>query len=988
MHLQKFLTIGLIALLACGGTAYAALTGVLAGTATDVDGNPIPGVTVTVTGPNLPGARVDTTSENGMYRMPELTPGLYEVKAELMGMKTVEKTNVKVSLNSTTRINFTMEMTPFEETVVVVGKAQVLDVKSTTMKSTIERTVTERLPGSDSFQEAFGMAGGINGGGNVRVHGSSKQDNVYMFDGFDATDPVTGTFGANLNADAIEETEVQTGGFTAEYGRAMGGIVNVVTKSGGNEFHGIFRLKYNNASWHSPFKHPQAESDYKYWEPTVTIEGPILKDKLWFMVTYNYNKRDDTVKVLENYNSDFEKNELRAVDASREFILPYGKLTYQANQSHKLVFAYSGEDATIYGDVDNPNSMTWETVNVQEQGGPLYSLEWTWLYSSNLYFVSRAAVQYGVLDNKPMFDGSKPQFRDNYWETSYNGSLSSQENDRNSYQYEIVGNYFVEDLAGSHDFKSGIQYIKSEVKKNSSYPGGAQYTIDSKDTTDATRTRALGYDPDNPYAHSESLGDYYSFFIQDDWSIRDNMTLNIGLRYELVNYETSHGGEVPAWSWGQWNHDDYISGTRIDENGFERSVYRNTTPCGFDDMLAPRIGFNWDINGDGKMVARAYYGRFYNPYNLQLVDMFQPFEANLNKEDQRYTGPAWTDSNNDGVPDNPEFYDDANWQTYSTDSPSIENLMDPDLKSEYTDEYSFGIEREIIDNLSIGFSYTHRETNDMIEDCGLFIDENGNIVWTYLGGVNDARTGIDPAKNYDPREEVDYTNHIYWITNAEDNKREYDGLEINAKARMKHFDLQASYTWSEVTGATTESQPGSGISQFSGYYDTYAFSHGLQGKLPWNSTNYLKINASYHNEFTDWYEFSFGVSMFERTGYSYSKLSVPPKTFDPDDPSNDYNDRSTWTGKPPYATWAGYLPEGRGTYEYPEVINWDISLQNTFKFGKFGALTAIFDVTNLFDNQGVGLVNETEPRKHPENFGQELAWFGPREWVLTFKYTF
>jgi outer membrane receptor protein involved in Fe transport len=987
MHLQKILALGLVALLVGAGAAYAALTGVMAGKITDVDGNAIPGVTVTVTGQNLPGARVDTTSANGMYRMPELPPGLYDLKAELMGMKTIERKMVKVSVNSTTKIDFKMEMTPFEETVVVVGENPVLDVKSATVKTTIEREVTERLPGSDDLFTAFGMSGGITGGGNVRVHGAANTDNLYLFDGVDTTDPVTSTFGANLNADAIEEVEVQTGGFTAEYGRSMGGIVNAVTKSGGNEFHGVLRLKYIDSSWHSDYDREIAEEEYDYWEPTVTLEGPILKDKLWFMISYNYNNREATGQTIGFYGADYyNPDDLVDINQDREFILPYAKVTFQPNQAHKFVVNYSGEDATISNRTGDAQYNTPETWNTQEQGGPFYSLEWTWLYSSNLFFVSRVGASYGILDNVGTSgDTENPHFFDIFTSQHYNNSDNYTEEDRDRFQLGLTGNYFVEDLAGSHEFKAGFERHTFAREQNQYFPGNATYTIDNMpedhpdwddNWKDATRTVYL-----NPGIAEES-GTYTSFFVQDNWSVLDNLTLNLGVRYEMTEYENDDGDTaVPAWKWGEFNWESY----RKSDGTFIKYA-----DMAFDDMIAPRLGINWDVFGNGKSAVHAYYGRFYNPFDLSLPGMFQPFSADTTAaRNQEYDGPQWHDADRNGIPDEDYFFDDENWNTTSEAEPGDWNFIDPDIEAEYTDEFALGFEQEVMENFSVGLTYTYRETNDMVEDTGIFVDEFGNVVWTYLGGVKDDLSGLDPNKEFDPRPGKDYDKHLYYVTNASGSTREYNGIEINARARLKHYDLQASYTYAKAEGSVTEGQPGyTGIAQFSGQYDTVATSQNLFGELPWSCRHYIKIAGSTHWDLTDWYEISFGVNGFYRSGYHYSKRMVPPKTYDPDSPDNDINDPETWTHRPPYNGYAWYHPEGRGTYELPGVALWDVSLQNSFKFGKWGALTVIFDVENVLDNQCITSETDTFNKNKPEQFGQANQWAPPRTWRLSFKYAF
>lgn len=997
MHLRNFAILGLIALIICSGTAYAGLTGVIAGKVVDVDGNPIPGVTITVTGENLPGARVDVTSSAGTYRMPELPPGVYTVEAAMMGMQTIKQTNVKVSVNQTTNNKLTMQLDALEIEVVVDGSAEVLDVKAATVKATIERDVTERLPGSDDLFSAFSMSGGITGSGNVRVHGASNTDNVYLFDGVDTTDPVTSTFGANLNSDAIEQVEVQTGGFQAEYGRSMGGIVNAVTKSGGNDFHGIIRVKYVDTSWAADDEHPTAgTSDYDYFEPTVTFEGPIIRDKLWFMVSYNYLNIEGSTRTLGFYDGDYlNEADLVSVNTDREFHLPYIKLTFQPTQEHKFVVNYSGEDATLSNSspAGTATNTTPEAYNTQEQGGPFYSLEWTWLTSPNLYFIARVGSTYGILDNIPTATtGTDPRdahFYDTYAQQYYNNANSWSENDRDRLQVSLTASYFIDDLMGQHEWKTGIEYHATSLEDYADQPGGAAYTItqtpvgegpDYYTGTNASRNIYL-----NPGV-SEATGDYYAFYLQDDWAVTDTITLNLGVRYEWMQFKNDDGDvDVPAWTWGNFARDTYIN---------DDGTYKETAPMEFTDMLAPRIGFNWDVFGNGKTAVHAFYGRFFNPFDLSMAsNMFQPFSAdNTALREQEYIGPEWSDMDRDGVPDEDFFFDDANWRTTHEDEAGDWNLLDPDLEAEYTDEIMFGIEQEIMENFSVGLTYTHRESNDMVEDVGIFTDDDGNIIWTYLGGVMDDFSGLDPNKKFDPRDAKGqrdgiYDKHLYYITNAEGNSREYNGIEINARARQDSWDLQASYTYAKAEGAVTEAQPGySGIAQFSGQYDTPGVTENLYGELPWSCRHYVKLAGSYHFDVTDWYEMSFGVNAFWRSGYHYSMRSKPPFTYDED--NDDINDPENWTGQPPYRSYNWSFMKPRGSEELPSFYNIDFSFQQTFKFGRYGAATVIFDVENLTDNQGIVSEAETYNPNKPEQFGQADQWASPRNYRLSLKYSF
>jgi len=310
-----------------------------------------------------------------------------------------------------------------------------------------------------------------------------------------------------------------------------------------------------------------------------------------------------------------------------------------------------------------------------------------------------------------------------------------------------------------------------------------------------------------------------ALFLQDDWQPLENLQLNLGVRYERAWYKNNDGDtHAPAWKWGQWKVTDY---TTLNDDGYTRTYHQ--AEMAFENMIAPRIGAVWDIKNDGSLYAIAFWGRYYNPFNVMLPLQLQPFTANVHADyNQSYIGPPWHDQNRDGIPDEDYFFYDSNWAGEGMPEPTpIRYLLDPDIKPEYTDEFSVGLQWECVPNISISYEFVNRKTRDLIEDAGIFTDEQGNVTWTYLGGVNwddpdnpffagDSDSFYDRDPLFDPKYERDsdsagteneYYDHRWWITNPKGAKRDYQGHILDISGRFRYGEILASYTWSKSKGS-------------------------------------------------------------------------------------------------------------------------------------------------------------------------------------------
>ena len=228
-------------------------TGEIQGTVNGNDGHPLPGVTVEASSVSLQGTRVSVTGNDGAFRFISLPPGSYKVKGSLSGFTTVERL-ATVKLDSAVTVQMQLQVSAKEE-LVVTGEAPVVDSTSAESGTNIRQEVAQKLPLGRNYSEVMaiqpgvatdqsetqGRSGSTNsmmGGGGYTIYGATSVENSYLVDGVNTTNVIKGFQGKALSQEFIEEVQVKSSGYEPEYGRSTGGVINVVTKSGGNDFHG------------------------------------------------------------------------------------------------------------------------------------------------------------------------------------------------------------------------------------------------------------------------------------------------------------------------------------------------------------------------------------------------------------------------------------------------------------------------------------------------------------------------------------------------------------------------------------------------------------------------------------------------------------------------------------------------------------------------------------------------------------------------------
>jgi len=299
---SRFLPLLCLLALAAAASAFAQTTGSITGVAKDGNGAPLPGVLVTISGPQMPLGRTTTTRSNGVFQFLNLVPGRYQMKAELQGLGTFEQ-EVIVGVAKDTEV-YPVLQAKATETVTVSAATPLVDTKATDTSNVTPRSTMEKLPLVRTFSGTFQLAPGVADSGvaisntNVGVNaGGGRQDNTYLYDGVNVTNPFFGDLYQDFAELDIQEVNITRAGATPELGRTGGFIVNGVTKSGTNNLKGDVRLEYQPASFEADSKDPNLQSKLDRFRPGVGVGGPLFKDYLFAYGSLNFYRVNETDRV-------------------------------------------------------------------------------------------------------------------------------------------------------------------------------------------------------------------------------------------------------------------------------------------------------------------------------------------------------------------------------------------------------------------------------------------------------------------------------------------------------------------------------------------------------------------------------------------------------------------------------------------------------------------------------------------------------------------
>lgn len=680
--LTRMLVVVALVASAAPAAAQPAQTGTLRGAILDSTGGALPGVTVTVQSDDRGFSRSTVTDENGRYVFPSMPIGPYTVTATLQGFETAAATDNLVEVDKTTNVPFTMKVGALTDTVQVVGETPIVDPSTVTATTRLSRDEFEKLPVGRSYQSLIGAAPGVVGTGNVNSAGALSSSNLFVIDAVDTTDPTTGTFGTNLNFEAIQEISVLTNAVGAEYGRAQGAIISVITKSGTNRFEGAFKYIFQNDQWNAQNKTVSettgaslARDKFDQVNPVYSFSGggPIWKDHAFFFGTWELQEnttpqRQTAGAVPEDFQQTTESrfSNIRGTVQLAEGHTAWIKY-YQSPTDGIVRNDYWG--VTVTGDR--------EALTAQSQSAKNWAAQWSGVIR-NYWSMEAAFATYssridvgtfeeGILGGAPIFS-----YADN---KIYNGATFAGFVERPREQFNVASNWFLTLGARSHNVKVGYDYQDLESAAQFDYPNRQFYYAESYNPV--SRTPTFGPNSsreDYDSGPSISVGKLHSIFARDKMEVTDRFSLEAGLRFERQTGKSDIGNAT------------------VDTN-----------------VLAPRLSGTYDLTGAGNSLITGSYGRYYSIIIQGFSDAFAQVAQQTNYDNYVWNGTAFVFQNRVQL---------------SGSGSSFQ--PDTDLKPYHMDEFTIGYQKQFGRSLGTSVRFISRTWGNLIDDVRTF-NTNGTI---------------------------------------------------------------------------------------------------------------------------------------------------------------------------------------------------------------------------------------------------------------------
>ena len=863
----------------------------------DASKGALPGATVTATAPDTPTKRTVVTDAAGKALIQALQPSeKYVVTASLQGFKTVRFDNVLVRSGQTAVLSLTLEIGGMSEEVKVTATTPLVDPTSAQRGADITLRLTESLPTGRSYQSYLQLVPGVmpddpkkpgnpasksginysDIGGDVGV----STDNFYYFNGINVTDGQTGTFGANLNTEIIQEQKVLTGAIPAEYAGAAGLLSNVITKSGTNAFSGSANYFFQNDNLAS--ENQNGKSDvFSTYDTAFTFGGPISKDNVWFFGSYRRLYRKDTVTALDTGNF------LRDVENTQD--QSYLKGTWRPSAADSLSFTFLNDPTDITGRIERDITNAQDRSRVQ--GGNRYAANYQRLSGNWLFDASYTQHDGEVSDLAVIREPSNTVKYLPGQATLVQEQLGGFGTDAEDIRSTRAVNGTVQYLWKDHTFKGGIEYGHYGRYLNSTTVGGAVYTsiasglsgVSAAEIATGSYTQSLRFDPFNSSDFNGFIntinglpnkGSFYAAYDVNSDGVITPAELGATLRYnstannpnQQVNYyrnaQVQDGPQdfkadgISLFIQDSWRLNKLTLNLGVRTERWAHYASEGTKIFTFDWGIAPRLAATYDLRGDGRQKVYAFWGRYYDPVRTNMTAFAGSLSGRVTEE---------------------QVFANGQWVNYRTRGGAVSQdaFFAPTTKTPYTDDTTIGYEVDLGRNMAMEITYSNRRTRDILEDYDHYL-----YSIDYVGDKTDPNSLYLPPTYFGTPEqwakEIDLNKYPlsggfppanFFIGTLKGGKRDYNGVDVTLRKRYSNrWQGLVAYTYNNAKGNSNSDSN----ADFQGdvfFLDPRApYQYGRQ---PGSIEHLFKMGGSY--------DFDMGLQL--GFGYRWNSGTIASKTF-------------------------------------------------------------------------------------------------------------
>jgi outer membrane receptor protein involved in Fe transport len=864
-------SIAAVAVAASLGVAMPAManTGAIVGNSVSNTGMELANATITIKNVETGLVRTVVTDANGDFRFPLLPAGKYDITASKDGYDVSEQKGVAVGISGKVTVNLTLLESGVERIAVTGSVVSLVDVTSSNTGIVVDGLTIEKVPVPRDLTGVALLAPGTTKGdsafGNLpSIGGASVAENAYYVNGLNLTNFRTGVGSSQPPFEMYESFEVKTGGYSAEFGRAMGGVINAKTKSGTNEFKWGVNFQYE-----PDFLREDKPSMYRdngtvrinnesdentFWDVNIWASGALIEDKLFFYTLYN--PRSDEYKSTGATTLTGDGDTIYSNYESTDEDAFWGlKLDWYINDSNILEFTSFSDKGTVNNTrtpMANGSPSESAKAGYAEVGGLNYTLKYTSVLTDDISI----SAQYGVNETdrtqQSALDANPAVYTYYFAEGAYvpggdwaNFSIGAGDDSRQVFRVDV--DWYL----GDHELRFGVDSETLTANQVTTMSGGAYYLYYYDNATDPanpeiTEVRRRTYESGGTF-DSEN----FAFYVQDQWQVTDQLVVNLGLRND--SFENKNGAG-----------ESFVS---------------------LDNQWAPRLGLVYDVTGDGDSKVWASFGRYYLPVaantNIRLAGAetyIHEWWAFNGYENEALGIPVIA-----GDKTRPDtIYSDG-------DVPAKESIVDKNIDPMYSDELIIGYQFQLNDDWSASVQYTSRELGVTIEDVAIDYGFNQYLTREYGSGCTECsgfhyyvlgNPGTEMTVKTDPDGDGPLADDWYTIPasdlNYPESIRKYTAIDI---AVEKGWDgvwmLKAAYTWSESEGNNegyVRSDNGQDDAGLTTLFDQPGLLDGAYGLLPNDRTHQFKAYGTY--QLTE--DFNLGFNFNYQSGRPINAFGYHP----------------------------------------------------------------------------------------------------------------